>query len=307
MKMNHVNRLELAKKSLKGLSIGDAFGESFFGERATVLSKIDAREIPETTWEFTDDTVMAIAIFEQLEQHQTILQEDLIQLFIKNHDKDPNRGYGATARRILREIGEGGDWRTIAGAAFEGMGSMGNGAAMRVAPIGAYYYDNIEEIKRLTFDASEVTHTNIEAKTGAFAVALGAAFATRIRLNLETFTPQEFITKIADLLPDTDTSSKIRKGLSVPYSYRIDTVETILGNGRKIMTQDTVPFSIWCAAHNLDHFENALWKAVSILGDRDTIGAIVGSITILSSKPERIPANWLNSVENFETSVFRKK
>jgi ADP-ribosylglycohydrolase len=122
---------------------------------------------------------------------------------------------------------------------------------------------------------------------------------------LERLTPHEFITKIADLLPDTDTSSKIRKSLSVPYSYRIDTVKTILGNGSKIMTQDTVPFSIWCAAHNLDHFENALWKAVSILGDRDTIGAIVGGICILSSKPEAIPVHWMNSVENFETSIFR--
>lgn len=299
--------LELARISLKGLSIGDAFGESFFGDRTTVLSKINEREIPATTWEFTDDTVMAIAVFEQLEQHQTILQDELIQLFIENHGKDPNRGYGATARRILREISEGGAWRTIAGAAFEGMGSMGNGAAMRIAPVGAYYYDNIDKIKRLAFDASEVTHTNIEAKTGALAVALGAAFATRIRLNLERLTPQEFITKIVDLLPDTDTRSKIRKGLSVPYSYRIDTVKTILGNGSKIMTQDTVPFAIWCAAHNLSHFENALWKAVSILGDRDTIGAIVGSITILSSDPKGIPAIWVNSVENFETSVFRNQ
>ena len=69
-----------------------------------------------------------------------------------------------------------------------------------------------------------------------------------LKLMLERLTPHEFITKIADLLPDTDTSSKIRKSLSVPYSYRIDTVKTILGNGSKIMTQDTVPFSIWCAS-----------------------------------------------------------
>ena len=84
MKMNHANRLELAKKSLKGLSIGDAFGESFFGDRTTVLSKIDAREIPETTWEFTDDTVMAMAIFEQLEKYKTIIQDDLALAFANN-------------------------------------------------------------------------------------------------------------------------------------------------------------------------------------------------------------------------------
>ncbi|WMX12457.1 ADP-ribosylglycohydrolase family protein [Aureispira sp. CCB-E] len=304
-----MNRLKLAKKSLKGLSIGDAFGESFFGEsffgeRAFVLSKIAQREIPTTTWEFTDDTVMAIAIVEQLKRHESIVPNELIQLFVENHDKDPNRGYGATARRILREVGEGGDWRKITTAVFDGMGSMGNGAAMRVAPIGAYYYDDFEKIKMLTFDASKVTHANIEAKAGALAVALGAALATQIKLHQISLNPHEFINQILAHLPDTDTRSKIKKSLSVPYSYHIDTVKTILGNGSKIMTQDTVPFTIWCAAHNLEHFENALWKAVSILGDRDTIGAIVGSITILSSKEENIPKKWVCAVEDFETSIF---
>jgi hypothetical protein len=45
MNMNRINRLDLAKKALIGLSIGDAFGESFFGERVIVLSKIDARAL----------------------------------------------------------------------------------------------------------------------------------------------------------------------------------------------------------------------------------------------------------------------
>jgi len=67
--MNTNQRIELAKKSLNGLSIGDAFGESFFGERDEMLQYIQAKKIPETTWEFTDDTVMAIAVFEQLEKN----------------------------------------------------------------------------------------------------------------------------------------------------------------------------------------------------------------------------------------------
>jgi hypothetical protein len=54
-------RIQLARQSLKGLSIGDAFGDRFFGEREWIEEKINRREIPETTrWEFTNDTVMAI-------------------------------------------------------------------------------------------------------------------------------------------------------------------------------------------------------------------------------------------------------
>ena len=57
--MNKGNRIELAEHSLRGLSVGDAFGESFFGAHQMILEAIASRRIPETSWEFTDDTVMA--------------------------------------------------------------------------------------------------------------------------------------------------------------------------------------------------------------------------------------------------------
>lgn len=298
-------KFNLAKKSLKGLSIGDAFGESFFGERSTMLDKINLKEMPSTTWDFTDDTIMAIAIFEQLEKNESINQDELAKLFVENHDKDPNRGYGATARRILREIGEGGDWKEISTAVFEGMGSMGNGAAMRVSPIGAYCYDDFEKLKDLVVKSSEITHSNIEAISGAIAVGIATALATQVGLNQIDLNPLQFIERVVAELPSSDTTSKLNKSLSVPYSYHIDTVKTILGNGTKIMAQDTVPFAIWAAAYNLKNFENALWKAVSILGDRDTICAIVGGVTIMSSNKENIPKKWSDSVEDFEKSPFR--
>ncbi|MCB9043282.1 MAG: hypothetical protein H6554_05910 [Chitinophagales bacterium] len=54
-----------------------------------------------------------------------------------------------------------------------------------------------------------------------------------------------------------------------------------------------------CRADNL--------KAVSILGDRDTICAIVGGITIMSTDENKIPKDWISLVEKFETSIFCKK
>jgi len=51
----------------------------------------------------------------------------------------------------------------------------------------------------------------------------------------------------------------------------------------------------------------SIWKAVSILGDRDTICAIVGGITIMSTAADKIPADWVKSVEDFETSQFVNK
>jgi ADP-ribosylglycohydrolase len=304
--MNHKQRLQLAEKSLKGTSIGDAFGEIFFGETYKILNHIQKQTIPQTTWEFTDDTVMSIAIFKQLEKYQTINQDDLALAFANNHSLDVNRGYGATARRILRGIESGGNWQILSKNVFDGMGSMGNGAAMRAHSIGAYFYDDFEKVKLLATKSAEVTHSNIEAIAGAIAVAIGTAIITKLKIEQKNIIANEFINLIINELPDTDTKSKIKKSLSVPYHYHTETIKTILGNGHKMMAQDTVPFAIWCAAHNLGNFQNALWKAVSILGDRDTICAIVGGIVMVSSDENEIPAEWIEKVEDFEKSIFWK-
>jgi len=150
-----------------------------------MLNHIRERSIPKTSWEFTDDTVMAIAVYDQLRINKEINQNQLAELFSINHEKDVNRGYGATARRILREIGEGGNWKEISQSVFEGMGSMGNGASMRVSPIGAYYFDDLKRVKELAIKSAEITHSNIEGITGAIAVSIGTAIATELKLIIK--------------------------------------------------------------------------------------------------------------------------
>lgn len=65
----------LASKSLTGISVGDAFGESFFGEENLMKSYIQQRIFPESSLDFTDDTVMAIAVFKSLEKFGKINQD----------------------------------------------------------------------------------------------------------------------------------------------------------------------------------------------------------------------------------------
>lgn len=300
-------RIQNAKKTLFGVSIGDAFGDSFFGDEDKIMECIHSRTIPETRWEFTDDTVMSIAIYEELITHNSIEQNHLVQRFIRNHNLDPNRGYGATLRRVLREIQEGGHWHEVAKNVFDGQGSMGNGAAMRVCPIGAFYFDDLEKVKVQATQSAEVTHANPEAIAGAIAIAIGTALTSRMGIDQKFLTPLQFINMILAELPDTDTKFKIAKALEVPYNYHIETVKRILGNGINMTAQDTVPFVIWCTAHNLKNFHDGLWKAVSALGDRDTICAMVGGMLIMSSEETTIPPEWIKSVESVDDSIFLDK
>ncbi|MFK7748641.1 MAG: ADP-ribosylglycohydrolase family protein [Kordia sp.] len=301
------HRLQLAQKSLLGNSIGDAFGESFFGPEDAVYNAIHFREIPQTTWEFTDDTVMAIAIYTSLETFGEINQDFIAKTFARNYHLDFNRGYGPAMHRTMRAIEAGENWKEVSKAAFSGMGSMGNGGAMRAGLIGAYFYDDLKKVTTQAFLSSEITHANEEGCVGAMAVAVATAINTQLQIDNKTLEPNEFIKKVVAQLPDCDTTSKIKKSITVLPNYDIRTVVSILGNGVKMIAQDTVPISIWIAAHHQTDFQEAIWRAVSALGDRDTICAIVGAITIMNTKDENIPADWKNKVENWRNSEFYQK
>ncbi|MFC1852479.1 ADP-ribosylglycohydrolase family protein [candidate division CSSED10-310 bacterium] len=289
--------IELAKLSLEGLSVGDAFGEQFFGEPELVKSAIRHRQLPESPWHVTDDTIMALGIVEVLEQYHMINQDALARTFAVNYHLNPTRGYGGMAHRILGEISCGGDWRSISSAVFNGMGSFGNGGAMRVAPLGAYFYEDTQRVIEQARQSAEVTHAHPEGKAGAIAVALAAAFVSASAQQSTSTSGKEMLEFVAALTPESDTRSGIRTALTLPFSSPVDTVVRTLGNGSYISAPDTVPFCLWCAAKHLENYEEALWTTVSGLGDRDTTCAIVGGIVILATGGQSIPEHWLNSRE----------
>ena len=147
--MNHTQRIKKALLSLEGLSIGDSFGQNFFIEQDKAIQSINSRILPTKPWFYTDDTVMAISIVETLNKFGRIEQDYLAMMFARRYIDEPNRGYGSNAGKTLKEISEGVDWRQASKRAFSGMGSMGNGGAMRAAPIGAYFFDDYERVMAL--------------------------------------------------------------------------------------------------------------------------------------------------------------
>lgn len=62
------------------------------------------------------------------------------------------------------------------------------------------------------------------------------------------------------------------------------------GTGSRVSAQDTVPYCMWCAAHHMRDYAQALWTTVSGMGDRDTTCAIVGGIVALSAG--QVPEDW---------------
>lgn len=186
-------------------------------------------------------------------------------------------------------------WKDLSNKLFNGNGSFGNGSAMRVAPLGAYFADDLKTLIEQAERSAVTTHCHSEGIAGAIAVALATGLACRH--NDTPTAANDFLQSIRDQTPDGEVRDGIIRALSLPHDTSVETAVHALGNGAKVSAQDTVPFSLWVAAHHLDNYETALWTTVSGLGDRDTTCAIVGGIVAMSAGSESIPTVWLESRE----------
>jgi len=279
-------RLRRATRSLEGLSLGDAFGELFFyfsAEHATL------QDLPPSNWRWTDDTHMALSIVEILGRCGRIDQDALAEAFALRYMEEPNRGYGGGARRLLAQVATGSDWRVVSPLLF-GTGSCGNGAAMRVAPLGAFFADDPERAAHEARLSAVVTHFHPEGQAGAVGVAVAAVFAAAVP-HLDG---AAFIEEVIRLVPEGLTRQRLRRSLDIPAGDISGAVH-LLGSGSEVTAQDTVPFCVWTAAHNLASYEAALWATARGHGDCDTTCAIVGGIVAMSAPG--LPVDWLERRE----------
>jgi ADP-ribosylglycohydrolase len=282
-----------AQRSLQGLSVGDAFGERYFIDAGKVDLMVADRRLPAPPWRYSDDTVMALSIVETLEQWGSIDQDDLAERFAAKYGRDPARGYGGTAHGILSALRQGHSWRQVSPLVFGGMGSMGNGGAMRAGPLGAYFADDLSVAMQQARLSAEVTHAHVEGQAGAIAIAVAAAWATHAD------EVERMFEAVLDHTPDGSTRATIALAARLPLEYDVRTAASALGNGSRVIAEDTVPLALWCAARHLHDYESALWTTVSGLGDRDTTCAIVGSIVALVPGVE-VPVPWLSAREPLE-------
>jgi len=283
--------------SLEGLSLGDAFGERFFGPRPQVEERIARRQLPEPPWTYTDDTAMALGIVEVLESCGGIDPDALALTFARNYRAEPWRGYGAGAHGVLQGIGRGLPWREVSRAVFGGSGSFGNGGAMRVAPVGAYFEDDFEVAAHHARLSAEVTHAHPEGQAGAVAIAVASAWACRSRGQLGSGTGWELFDPVLEYTPPSQTRAGVERARDLSGSASVEVAVRALGNGSQVSAPDTVPFALWCAARHIDDPCRALWSTVSGLGDRDTTCAMVGGIVASAVGVEGLPGQWLAARE----------
>jgi ADP-ribosylglycohydrolase len=285
-----VDHYDFALASLRGLALGDALGAQFFVPDN--LPALKERRLPDGIWPWTDDTEMACVLHAELTTRGRVDQDALAKAFAIRHDFD--RGYGPSTNRMLRLVRQGGDWRTLATEPFDGQGSWGNGAAMRVAPLGAWFAADPDAVVEQAALSAAVTHTHPDGIAGAVAVAVAAAGA----VTLVRPSAGEFVAFVRERTPAGLVRERLGAALDLVGRQDARAVGRLLGNGRLVSAPDTVPFAVWSAARHLDDFEAAFWDTASAGGDVDTTCAIVGGIVGVRAE---LPAGYAERVEALPT------
>lgn len=284
--------LAAARRSLEALALGDAFGERWFPlfrDRRRAVNEIRARRTPqEPLWHWTDDTALALALQRSLDERGRVDQDHLALCYALAFDADQARGYGHGMHLLLPQLLVApADWRTLAPGLFDG-GSLGNGAAMRVAPLGARFHEDLDRVAEQAVLSAAVTHAHPDGIAGAVAVAVAAALSVRGEFTLEA---------VADRTPEGPVRDGVRRAAETPFTTEPWRAADLLGNGQRIRADDTVPFALWTAARHGGDLEGALWATAEGFGDVDTTCAITGGVVGAVTGTAGAPEEWLRRRE----------
>ena len=158
---------------LVGALLGDVLGEKFEGlydepihmstVTAYTMDSVPSSPKKSPLLSYTDDTAMTRAICRSLVERKTYDNRDMAEKFVEEYFNEPDRGYGAGVTTVFRRLRDEkpADETLPAKDQFDGMGSYGNGAAMRISPVALYAkdYDSLVKVTYIISRPSRETLT----------------------------------------------------------------------------------------------------------------------------------------------------
>jgi poly(ADP-ribose) glycohydrolase ARH3 len=278
--------------SLLGLAVGDACGAPFEGMPATAIhydfggSERLVRHPPVDVLYCTDDTHMTIGVAETLVAHGEIVDATLVDRFVTHYD--PARGYGTGARRLLEAARRGEDWRPLATSIFPG-GSLGNGAAMRVAPVGLLFNDDLDRVADQATLSALPTHVHPVGIDGARIQAIAVALA--LRSAGAAFDRAAFFATLIGFAATIEFRDALERAASLTPRDGIAHLGHTLEAHRSVVT------AIACFAFDPDDYATVIARAIGLGDDTDTLAAMAGACAGARLGLDAIPTNLLALLE----------
>jgi poly(ADP-ribose) glycohydrolase ARH3 len=277
---------------LLGSALGDAIGELAFHN--TSMDRLSHKLDLVKELIYTDDTAMTIGTAESLLERRCLDPEHLGEMFHKNFQREPWRGYASGPPTIFASVAQTGmTYVEAAKSLFGGRGSFGNGAAMRVAPVGLLYQNSSDLYEKASLSAS-VTHAHPVGIDGAAVQAKALAHA--LSLDPEELSSDEFLTSLIDFAKTQQMKSKLFMVQRL-IAENISPMRAAQQIGRSVTAHESLPFSIYSFLLYPRSFENCLFCSILNGGDRDTLGAMACAISGAYLGVEALPRPWLKKLE----------
>ena len=279
---------ERARGALLGTFVGDALGMPYEGMAPDAIpadvEMVDARRGAGT---YTDDTQMMIALAESLIERGRIDDAHLARAFLDAYD--PDRGYGGGTRQVFELWARGASVADAAGSIFGGKGSRGNGAAMRIAPVGVRFHAEPARLVAEAGASARLTHAHPVAIDAAVVQAVVVGAAIRGADLLACASAAATSDEMRGALRDVELLLRERPGP--------EEINRRLGSASD--ARESVSAALYSAlAH--DSFARALTFAVRVGGDTDTVAAMCGAVTGARDGAGSIPRRWLERLEDGE-------
>jgi len=288
--------------SALGTFVGDALGEPVEGwPHKAIYSRfglLDSMLREEAR--YTDDTQMMIGILETLMEKGRFDPAVCAVRFQENFD--PSRGYGRRIFGVMERIRQGIPWNEV------GTDSFGNGGAMRIAPIGCFYYSDLRAVAENAILSARITHNHPEGLAGAVAQATAVAIALEHGLSNDSIEAEDFVDRISAQVSSIDKGFAEALDGIISISQRlsphptddsaIEAIEAIGDRyGLSLKAIESVPAAIGAFVLT-NSFKEAVVLAVNLGGDTDTIGAMTGAVAGAYYGLDQIPQEWIDPLEN---------
>lgn len=276
---------------LLGLAVGDALGAQFEGEPPEAIARVVpsvamlVESLPPNGLHYTDDTQMAIGVAETLVRCGRIDEAELCRQFAANYEA--HRGYGYGARLVLEAMIAGQDYKSVAATHLPG-GSFGNGAAMRVAPVGLMFRHSPDLIWQQAELSALPTHVHPLGIEGAQILALAVGLAsTTDELNRADFFPTLAARSTWD-----EYAGPLRR------AARVDSAKDLCLFGNGVDAMSSVVTAIACFGLTPHSYEQTISNAIHLGGDTDTIAAMAGALSGAYLGRGAIPARLIDALED---------
>lgn len=294
--LEHAARLlDRFRGALLGTAVGDALGAPFEGRQMVDPSELERWSGADEPLRWTDDTHMAIGVAESLVQVGGFDAAQMARRFVANYDAEPWRGYGAGPPRVFAALRDGARWDEPARELFGGTGSYGNGAAMRVAPVGLLWCDNPSRAVAVARDSAAITHAHEQGRQGAALQAHAIALLVGQDRAPGWTLPADSAVSLRGTAPDPAFVHALDHALAAPGDRTARDVIAVLGNG--LAAVEAVPAALHAFLRYPHAFGSAVAYAVSLGGDTDTIAAMTGALAGAFLGAGAIPEPWRNRLE----------